>query len=236
MLVQTAYSLLPNKASCNNGEVLFGAAVSSMSSAVSQLTHVKFLGMTNFSVMRSTYEDRYSPPDFTGARVTQGVGGINKGYTEDLKFFYATTPITKWVAVVVGYESGSSSANPSGLQFSPVIEISIKSMTGSPLAESTTIDYGIRLDSTNSLLLASIAGGNGSGSTSSALLGERVYVHYAESNIEIPTVIPTNTSPVSPRPLYIPSSNRGEIVSINVSCEDCKLRHFTTFDLYEPEQ
>ena len=59
MLVQTAYSLLPNKASCNNGEVLFGAAVSSMSSAVSQLTHVKFLGMTNFSVMRSTYEDRY---------------------------------------------------------------------------------------------------------------------------------------------------------------------------------
>ena len=227
MLVQTAYSLLPNKASCNNGEVLFGSAVSSMSSAISQLTHVKFLGMTNFSVMRSTYEQTY-PGNFSASRITQGVGSISKGYTENLKFFYATTLITNWIGVVVGYESGSSTSDPAGSSYSPVIEISIKSMTGTPLAESSTIDYGIRLDSNNSLMLASIVGSAGSSS--------RVYVHYAESNIEIPSSAPTNTTPVSPRPLYIPSANRGEIVSINVSCEDCKLRHFTTFDLYQPEQ
>lgn len=230
MLVQTAYSLLPNKSSCNNGEILFGAAVSSMSAAVSQLTHVKFLGMTNFSVMRSTFVDGFLSADFAGARVTEGVGGISKGYTESFKFFYASTLISQWLCVVVAYESGSSSSEGTSLSFSPVIEISIKSMTGTPLAESSTIDYGIRLDSSNALLLASLAGASGSSSN------ERVYVHYAESGIEVPASAPVNTTPVSPRPLYIPQANRGEIVSINVSCEDCKLRHFTTFDLYQPEQ
>lgn len=227
MLIQTAYNVLPLKNSCNNGAVLFGSAISNMSSSLTQLSHVKSLGMTNFSVMRSSYEQTF-PGNFTASRVSQGAGRINKGHSESFKFFYASTLISSWLCVVVGYESGSSSANAATTAFSPQIEISIKAMSGAPLAETTTIDHGIRLDSSNSILLASLAGEAGASS--------RVFVHYAESNIEIPPAAPTNTSPVSPRPLFIPPSNRGEIVSINVSCLDCKLRHFTTFDLYQPEQ
>ena len=237
MLIQTAYNLTPNKASCNNGTVLFGSAVSSMASSLSQLTHVKFLGMTNYSIMRSTYNQFYST-NLTASRVAEGVGRIFKGHTEDYKFFYASTPLSTWLGIVLAYESGSSDANASSATFSPEIEISIKVLDGSPLLEVGYADYGIRLDASNSLLLSSIAGSDES-------IGDtRVNVHYAESNIEIPSSIPTNLSPVSPRPLYIPESVtisstsynvRGNIISINVSCSDCKLRHFTAFDLYRAE-
>jgi len=225
MLLQTAYSPLPNKTSCNNGSILFGAAVSAMSSNLTQLSHVKFLGMSNYSVMRSTY-NRYTTVNNTGSIIAEGVGDISKGHTENHRFFYASTSITNWVGVVLAYESGSSSSDGTTASFSPVINVSIKALTGTPLAEGSTIDHGIRLDSSNSLLLASEEISNFA----------RSYVYYAESSIEIPASAPTNTSPVAPRPLFIPSANRGEIVSINVSCEDCKLRHFTTFDLYQPEQ
>jgi hypothetical protein len=237
MLIQTAYNLLPNKQSCNNGSVLYGSAVSSMSAALSQLSHVKFLGMSNYSVMRSTYNDTFTR-GYSSSRLAEGVGRITKGYSEEHKFFYASTPLSTWLGVVLAYESGSNQADPSSTEFSPQIDISIKVLDGTPLAEIGTADYGIRLDSTNGLLLASISGAD-------AVVGEtRVSTHYAESNIEIPSSPPSNTSPVSPRPLYIPESVtissttyqvRGNIVSINVSCSDCKLRHFTTFDLYQPE-
>lgn len=237
MLIQTAYNLLPNKQSCNNGSVLYGSAVSSMSAALSQLSHVKFLGMSNYSVMRSTYNDTFTR-GYSSSRLAEGVGRITKGYSEDHKFFYASTPLSTWLGVVLAYESGSNQADPSSVAFSPQIDISIKVLDGSPLAEIGTADYGIRLDSTNGLLLASISGAD-------ATVGEtRVSTHYAESNIEIPSSSPSNTSPVSPRPLYIPETVtissttyqvRGNIVSINVSCLDCKLRHFTTFDLYQAE-
>ena len=237
MLIQTAYNLLPNKASCNNGAVLYGSAVSSMSAALSQLSHVKFLGMSNYSVMRSTYNDIFTR-SYSSSRIAEGVGRITKGYTENHKFFYASTPISTWLGVVLAYESGSNQADPSSTAFSPQIDISIKVLSGTPLSEVGEADYGIRLDSTNGLLLALIEGAD-------AIVGDtRVYTHYAESNIEIPNTPPTNTAPVSPRPLYIPETVtissttyqvRGNIVSINVSCSDCKLRHFTTFDLYQAE-
>lgn len=231
MLIQTNYNQLPDKQACNNGTVLYGASVSNMAGALSQLSHVKFLGMCNYQVMRSSFNTNgyVGASRNTGVRLAEGVGGITKGYTEDHKFFYASTLISSWLCVVVAYESGSSGADPSTSLFSPVIEVSIKELTGSPLAEGSTLDHGIRLDSANSLRSASVVG-------SVYNTGEdRVYFHHAESNIDIPNTAPVNTSPVEPRPLYIPSANRGEVVSINVSCEDCKLRAFTLFDLYQPE-
>jgi len=238
MLIQTAYNLLPDKKSCNNGAVLYGAAVSNMASALSQLTHVKLLGMCNYQVMRSTFNDFFTgTATNTGVRVAQGVGGINKSYSESHKFFYATTPISTWLGVVVAYEAGSSNEDGT-LDMSPEITISVKVLSGSPKVEVGTADFGIRLNSSNSLLLATISGSQYN------LNDSRVNFHYAESNINIPTSAPTNTSPVTPRPLYIPETAtfssttynvRGTIVSLNVSCTDCKLRAFTVFDLYQSE-
>tara|TARA_Y100000592_G_scaffold9199_2_gene12876 strand:+ start:20121 stop:20837 length:717 start_codon:yes stop_codon:yes gene_type:complete len=238
MLIQTSYNKLPDLKSCNNGQIVYGSLVSSMASGLVQLSHVKFLGMVNYPIMRSTYNANINGSR-TFSRVAEGSGNITKGYTESFKLFYQSTLLSEWIGVVLAYESGTSSADSSNPSFSPKIEISLKLLNGNPLSEIATVDYGIRLDSSNSLLLSSISGADQN-------LGEnRSYVHYAESNIEIPNTTPSNNSPVSPRPLYLPSTVtvnnqsydvRGSKISINIDCEDCKLRHFTLFDLYEPER
>lgn len=112
MLIQTSYNPLPNKSACNNGAVLLGSSVSSMCAALSQLTHVKFLGMANYPIMRSTYLNFGTVPN-PGVLISSSVGGINKGYTESHKLFYASTPLSTWLCVIIAYESGTSDQEPS---------------------------------------------------------------------------------------------------------------------------
>lgn len=226
MLIQSAFNPLPNKQACNNGAVLMGSSVSSMCAAFSQLTHVKFLGHANYPIMRSTYLPFGTVPN-PGVLISSSVGSISKGHTEAHKLFYATTSISKYLCAIVIYESGASSADSSSNLFSPVIEINVKALndSGSGYTEVAIADHGIRLDSSNSVLLSS---------------GSRAYVHYVESGINIPAITPTNVSPVSPRPLYIPPTAggydvRGNLVAINVSAQDCKVRHVTILDVYTPE-
>lgn len=226
MLIQSAFNPLPNKQACNNGAVLMGASVASMCAAFSQLTHVKFLGHANFPIMRSTYLSFGTVPN-PGVLISSSVGSINKGHTEAHKLFYATTSVSKYLCAIVTYESGASDEDSSSNLFSPVIEINVKALndSGTGYSEVATADYGIRLDSSNSILLST---------------GSRAYTHYVETGISIPAIVPTNTSPVSPRPLYIPLTAggynvRGNLVAINVNAEDCKIRHVTILDIYTPE-
>ena len=231
MLIQTAYNPLPNKRACNNGAVLMGSSVSSMCAALSQLTHVKFLGMANYPIMRSTYTPFGVTPN-TGILGTTSLISMPKGYTENHKLFYASTPISTYLCVMVAYESGTNDSDPSSTTLSPTIEIEIKALndSGSGYTEVAIADYGISMDSTNSVLLQSAyydAGRHG-------------YIHIADTGINIPTTPPTNTTPVPPRPLYLPATAggydvRGEVVAINVDAEDCKIRHVTIIDIYIPE-
>jgi hypothetical protein len=231
MLIQTSYNPLPNKSACNNGAVLLGSSVSSMCAALSQLTHVKFLGMANYPIMRSTYLKFGTVPN-PGVLISSSVGGISKGYTEGHKLFYASTPLSTWLCVIIAYESGTSDQEPSSNLYSPVIEIDVKALndSGSGYTEVATADYGIRLDSANSVLLQSSEVG----------AGVSTYVHLVESGINIPPTAPTSTSFDAPRPLYLPLTAggydvRGEVVAININTEDCKIRHVTILDIYEPE-
>lgn len=231
MLIQTAYNPLPNKQACNNGAVLMGSSVSSMCAALSQLTHVKFLGMANYPIMRSTYTPFGTTPN-SGILSTTSLVTMSKGYTESHKLFYASTPISTYLCVMVAYESGTNDSDPSSNTFAPKIDIEIKALndSGSGYTEVTTADHGISMDSTNSVLLQSAyydAGRHG-------------YVHLVETGINVPAIPPTNTSPVPPRPLYLPVTAggynvRGEVVAINVDAEDCKIRHVTIIDIYIPE-
>jgi hypothetical protein len=133
---------------------------------------------------------------------------------------------------MVAYESGTNDSDPSSNTFTPKINIEIKALndSGSGYTEVATADHGISMDSTNSVLLQSAyydAGRHG-------------YVHLAETGINVPATPPTNTSPVPPRPLYLPVTAggynvRGEVVAINVDAEDCKIKHVTIIDIYIPE-
>lgn len=233
MLISTAYSLLPNKASCNNGQVLFGSAVSSMSNALNQLNYVKFLNRVNYPIMRSTYTPALAPfgRDYMNAKVSPSQGLITKGYTESHKLISATRLVSDWIAILIQYESGSTSQDAGSTSFSPVIDVEIGLLndSGSGYSQVAVVDYGIRFNSADSLELSS---------ETSTQIGSTYMV---DSGYIIPPAIPTNTSPDAPRPLYIPNTvgayqARGERVVFNVSCTDCKLKAFSTFDLYKADR
>ncbi len=233
MLISTAYSLLPNKTSCNNGEVLFGSSVSSMSNALNQLNYVKFLNRTNYPIMRSTYNQALQPygRDYMNAKVTPSQGNITKGYTEVHKLISATRLISDWIGIVIQYESGSTSQDAGSTAFAPVIDVEIGLLndSGSGYTQVAVVDYGIRFNSADSLELSS---------ETSTQIGSTYMV---DSGYIIPAAIPTNTTPEAPRPLYIPNTvgayqARGERVVFNISCSDCKLKSFSTFDLYKADR
>ena len=233
MLIQTAYNLLPNKSTCNNGQVLYGAALSSMSMALSQLSHVKFLGHANYYVMRSSVIATGGIPN--NARIGQSVGRIFKGHTESHQFYYASTLVSQWLCVLVGYEAGATSSNSSVSAFAPQIDVSLGLLydSGSGYVEvGGSVDYGIRFDSSDGL------------QTTSEVRGPQGSYYLADSGINIPSSVPTSTAVEAPRPLYIPATKvlssvnytvRGEVLSINVSCQDAKLRSLTVFDIYQAE-
>jgi hypothetical protein len=232
MLIQTAYNLLPNKSTCNNGQVLYGAALSSMSMALSQLSHVKFLGHANYYVMRSSVIATGGLAN--NARIGQSVGRITKGYNESHQFYYASTLVSQWLCVVIGYEAGATSANSATGAFDPQIDISLGLLydSGSGYSEVGTVDHGIGFDPSDGL------------QTTSEVNGPLGTNYMADSGINIPSIVPTNTTPEAPRPLYIPATKtissvnytvRGEVLSINVSCQDAKLRNLTVFDVYQSE-
>jgi len=236
MLIQTAYNLLPNKKSCNNGAVLFGSSVSSMSMSLSQLSHVKMLGHANYNIMRSCYNTFLfaGGPDQINTRISASAGGVTKGTAESHKLMYQSTLLSKWLCVLVGYESGANSQDSASPVYSPQIDIKLNLLhdSGSGYVDAGTFDQGIRLDSIDALRQSSYA--------SSDFSGQFV----ASSGITIPSSIPTNVSPAPPRPLYIPESKvlgstlynvRGGMISIVVSCLECKLRSLTVFDIYEAD-
>jgi hypothetical protein len=233
MLIPTSYSLLPNKTACNNGAVLFGAAVSSMCNALNQLNYVKFLGYTNYDVMRSAYSVAHlsNGTDYMNTAIARSDGRITKGYTETHKFFYASTLLSNWIAIVLSYESGTTGLSASSSEFDPVInvELAVLNDSGSGYSQVGIADYGIRFDSSQSLHLASESGSNYS------------QTFITDTGTIIPTLLPTNTTPDIPRPLYLPETilatypARGARVVFNVSCSDCKLKTFTTFDLYQSD-
>ena len=233
MLISTAYSLLPNKTSCNNGEILFGSAVSSMSNALNQLNYVKFLNRVNYPIMRSTYTPALtaSGRDYMNAKVSPSQGLITKGYTESHKLISATRLVSDWIGVVIQYESGSTSQDAGSSAFSPEIEVEIGLLndSGSGYSQVAVVDYGIIFNAADSLELSS---------ETSTQIGSSYMV---DSGYIIPAAVPTNTSPEAPRPLYIPNTvgvyqARGERVVFNITCRDCKLKAFSTFDLYKADR
>lgn len=233
MLIPTSYSLLPNKAACNNGSILFGSAVSSMCNALNQLNYVKFLGYTNYDVMRSAYSYAHNVNgrNYMNTAIARSDGRITKGYTESHKFFYASTLLTNWVCIVLSYESGTTGINPTSTEFSPTItvELAVLFDGGSGYSQVGIADYGIKFDSSESLRLSSESGS----------VYSQTFI--TDTGAIIPSTTPTNTTPEFPRPLYLPETilstyqARGARVVFNVSCSDCKLKTFTTFDLYQSE-
>jgi len=142
----------------------------------------------------------------------------------------ATRLVSDWIGIIAQYESGTTGQDAGSSEFSPVIDIEIGLLfdSGSGYSQVAVVDYGIRFNSADSMLLTS---------ETSTYYSQNFMI---DSGYIIPPAIPTNVSPEAPRPLYIPDTvgsyqARGERMVFNISCSDCKLKSFTTFDLYRAD-
>jgi hypothetical protein len=185
--------------------------------------------------MRSTYSVAVTllgyGRDQMNSKISPSQGQITKGYTESFKLISATRLVSDWIGVVIQYETGTTSQDAGSSAFSPEIEVEIGLLndSGSGYSQVAVVDYGIIFNAADSLELSS----------ETSTQNSRNFM--VDSGYIIPAAVPTNTSPEAPRPLYIPDTvgvyqARGERVVFNITCRDCKLKAFSTFDLYKADR
>ena len=124
-------------------------------------------------------------------------------------FLYQSTPISTQLAIVVQYVTRNfSNATP------VTIDIELRDTAGNSYS-ANVLDVGIRFAETE---LQS--------DPNTSLL--------AFSGSELISA-PANSVPDLPRPLFVPSANRGELLNVKVTANNCLILGFNIYDLFNPE-
>ena len=144
----------------------------------------------------------------TGGRERLGV--IEKSGQDTLNFLHQPTPIASHLGVIVQYSSNQFRAATTALVDIELRDTASNSYTGS------VIDVGVRFSeielepSPNDLKTAT---------TGAQLISE-----------------PSNLQPEAPRPLFIPSANRGNLLNVVITVDQVKLHTVHIYDLFVPEE
>jgi hypothetical protein len=208
MLIPTAFIKLPDESGCHNGEVVMGGTVSQIASALSQLSHCKFLGEAHYQVSHSTY----SPSALvqgTGARLHNyaQIRSAYKGY--EYNFLYQSTALSSKLACLFSYAGEQDADDPS-------VTIEARS-TASNSYTGTVLDYGCEFVNLET---------QGFSYAPDAFAFTGTLLDYEPSNTSADLIV---------RPLFIPSANRGELLNIKVTVQDVALSGFHIYDVYEVE-
>jgi len=98
---------------------------------------------------------------------------------------------------------------------SPIITLRVKDLSGTILSKAVVFSYPAHLSMLNEGILD---------------------IPYVGSTGSTYYEIPSGTSGTDdPRPLYIPPSNRGDMILFEIEVEDCDLISVSFFDLYQAE-
>ena len=144
----------------------------------------------------------------TGGR--ERLGAIEKSGQDTLNFLHQTTPITSHIGVIFQYSSNNFRAATTAFVDVELRDTATNSYTG------TVLDVGIRFSeielepSPNDLRTA----------TTGAQLIDA----------------PSNPTPDAPRPLYVPSANRGDLLNVVITVDQVKLHTVHIYDLFIPEE
>ena len=153
-----------------------------------------------------------------GQEVSSSIGGmINFGTgisgtvktTATYNFLYQTTPLSSHLALLIQYRA----SNFDGATV--FIDADLRD-TGSNSYTGTVLDHGIRFEE------------------GVDLDHERDNLSTAFTGGELISA-PTNTTAVPPRPLFVPSANRGEVVNIVIDVSQCLIATVHIYDLLVPE-
>jgi len=209
MLVSTAFQKLPADNGCYNGQLIMGGTVSQIAAASAQLSNAKFLGEAHYQVSHSLYGNHgYSS-------LVGGTTGLNPlaSYKSRLyHFLYQSTPLSERLAISLLYAAQTVSGTPS-------IIIRLRPTTGSSYS-ATAIDNGIKFDNGTHI--------------DASLIADGTIARSLFTGCELIDA-PTNTNPESPRPLYVPTSNRGQLLNIEIEVNDVALGAVHIYDIFVPE-
>jgi len=208
MLIPTSMNKLPNVESCFNGELVMGATVGQIASSLAQLSRVKCLDEAHYPVSHSLFA-------FSGAG--SDIGGLTQlpvldVYKSDREynFPYQSSPLSTRLAVLFKYTSYSET-------YTPNVKIKLRA-TGSNSFSGTILDNGIEFE-------------------------DGIYLQSNRESLELQMSFtgcelidaPSSASFDFPRPLYVPSANRGELLNIQFNVTAVALSSVHIYDIYEPE-
>lgn len=150
-----------------------------------------------------------------GSSVTSAVKGrdrlgpIEKSGQDTLNFLHQTTPVTSHLGVILQYQS-INFRNATAL-----IDIELRD-TASNSYTGTVLDVGVRF---SEIELEGLVQRLLTATTGAQLIDA-----------------PSNPTPDAPRPLYVPSANRGDLLNVVITTDQVKLHSVHIYDLFIPEE
>lgn len=192
-----------------NGRIVMGAAPTQMALALKQLTNVKCRAAAYYPVGRSTWHPVLN--QYIKANYWWGSSDILKGSSDDHDLFYFSSPTSEWIGLELIYGPARDTT------FDPEIIVTLYDITGG--AVGSKIDEGIKFTSPDYLQRDSDGQSVGAFKTST---GARPYV-FPSGGLSAPTL---------PRPLYIPSANRGDELIVRIETTGCAIYGAYMFDIY----
>lgn len=214
MLIPSAFRRLPQENACHNGKIVMGGTVSQMSSALAQLSHCKFLGESHTQVSHTTYSPAWGSALY-GARLT-GSSKILPAYKSyKYNFLYKSTAQSEHLALLLVYGAGFGFG-------ASVITAQLRD-TANNSYNGTLLDAGIIWRSPTELQSAYTDVTVPIASDAWAFSGTRKIA------------APSNTVVEQPRPLYVPSANRGDLLNVQITVNNVSLIAAHIYDLYHLE-
>ena len=208
MLVPTSFQPLANAQSCFMGVTVMGGVVNQFAQALVNLSHCKFLGSANYTIAKPT--DGLLAGTYVNTNWTAFSAGLNKS-SKVYNFFYASTPLSEWIGFIFQYVATRESSSNS-----PQITFRIKTTGGTIISKAVLFTYPehLTINDENADFF-------------------RPNLTSSGATFYDPPSGTTGTD--SPRPLYIPLSNRGDMLLLEVEVEDCDLLSISFFDFYQAE-
>jgi hypothetical protein len=225
MTTPTNYHIMPSEEGCYNGRIVMGSAASQMALALKQLTSVKFRAAGYYPVGRSTWHPVLN--QYIKASYYLGIGNLAKGATDEHDLFYFSQPTSEYIALELVY--GPTQRADSD----PQILVELYEISGG--AVGTKIDDGILFSSPDHLqrtYTGEALGVSSPDHLQRTYTGEALGAYRCNTGARPYVATATTTYPTLPRPLYVPSANRGDELVIRVTAEDAVLYGVYIFDIY----
>ena len=207
MLVPSSFQPLVSENSCFMGVSVMGGVVNQFAQSLVMMSHCKFLGSAHYTIAKDTHDNSTNTTIFTNWNgAPKGLNKLNKVY----QFFFASTQLSEFVGVIFQYVATRESSTND-----PSIRFGVHNLAGTLLSKRVLFEFPQHLQMSDTTVQE---------------------VPYTATSGAIFYEAPTGTSGTDePRPLFIPSANRGDMLIIEVEVTDCDLVQLDIFDLYQPE-